>query len=430
MIDIVTTIEQPYVSQSGESGCSAIAQANLPPDVSVATIPASLVVTPSLARGAIYSLTSSHSLESWSERQLICTYICLHWLYPDENRPACLRYKPYLDCLPSFGKLTTPMQFSEDELRAFAGTNIHGAVLDRRKQLKLEWETCQPLMQQLSLSARINDGNQSYSQWENWYYSSATYLSSRAFPSSLLDRTPSLESSPTNYPILLPVLDSLNHRRAQPVSWVIGRSSEPEVSTETTISIVSHDAFNEGQEIYNNYGPKPNSELILGYGFSLPNNPDDTIVLQLGGSAKKHEVGRNARGAETLWEEMLEAVRTEETPAFQTELDAADFLQEMLQMKLSKGLFQDSEPQLALQISNSSIERGTIGSMALRLTEFRVSSLDVRPATRQMLEHYMEGQIDILISLMGFAQRKEELALATAKSLGAEFLDGEEEWED
>lgn len=46
--------------------------------------------------------------------------------------------------------------------------------------------------------------------------------------------------------------------------------------------------------MFNNYGPKPNSELLLGYGFVLPNNPEDTIVLKLGGSEKRHEIGRDA----------------------------------------------------------------------------------------------------------------------------------------
>jgi hypothetical protein len=46
-------------------------------------------------------------------------------------------------------------------------------------------------------------------------------------------------------------------------------------------------------EVFNNYGPKPNSELLLGYGFIIPSNPEDTIVLKLGGSAHRHEISRD-----------------------------------------------------------------------------------------------------------------------------------------
>ena len=54
------------------------------------------------------------------------------------------------------------------------------------------------------------------------YLTAATHLSSRAFPSTLLSDTPSLVSTPTSYPVLLPGVDALNHARAQPVSWAVG----------------------------------------------------------------------------------------------------------------------------------------------------------------------------------------------------------------
>lgn len=33
--------------------------------------------------------------------------------------------------------------------------------------------------------------------------------------------------------------------------------------------------------MYNNYGPKPNEELVLGYGFALPDNDADIVALKL-----------------------------------------------------------------------------------------------------------------------------------------------------
>lgn len=35
--------------------------------------------------------------------------------------------------------------------------------------------------------------------------------------------------------------------------------------------------------MFNNYGPKPNEELFLGYGFVLSPNPDEVVALRLGG---------------------------------------------------------------------------------------------------------------------------------------------------
>lgn len=63
------------------------------------------------------------------------------------------------------------------------------------------------------------------------------------------------------------------------------------------LSIIFGEDIPASSEVFNNYGAKPNSELILGYGFALPNNPDDTIVMQLGGSQAKREIGRKEAAA-------------------------------------------------------------------------------------------------------------------------------------
>lgn len=36
-----------------------------------------------------------------------------------------------------------------------------------------------------------------------------------------------------------------------------------------------------GQQAFNTYGPKPNEELLLGYGFTTPSNPSDLVALKL-----------------------------------------------------------------------------------------------------------------------------------------------------
>ena len=61
--------------------------------------------------------------------------------------------------------------------------------------------------------------------------------------------------------------------------------------SEPALALVLHTPTSRGHELLNNYGPKPNAELILGYGFALPHNPDDTIVLRLGGAGTQ---GRRA----------------------------------------------------------------------------------------------------------------------------------------
>ena len=74
------------------------------------------------------------------------------------------------------------------------------------------------------------------------------------------------------------------------------------------ISIVQHNATPAGSQVLNNYGAKPNAELVLGYGFALQDNPDDTIVLKVTGQAQGREVGRSARGLEAVLQDVTAAM--------------------------------------------------------------------------------------------------------------------------
>ena len=75
-----------------------------------------------------------------------------------------------------------------------------------------------------------------------------------------------------DFPVLFPVLDILNHHHDAHVDW----SFDP---GRFTVSI--SDAVTQGSEVYNNYGPKSNDELLLGYGFCIPGNPNDKVLLVL-----------------------------------------------------------------------------------------------------------------------------------------------------
>lgn len=200
------------------------------------------------------------------------------------------------------------------------------------------------------------------------------------------------------------------------------------------ISLVFHNATERGSELFNNYGPKPNSELILGYGFSLLENPDDTIVLKIGGnpaatgsqadaygSQKKWEVGRDARGVEPVWNEVLAAVC--EDPGDQTvedELYAADMLAQMAQ-----NLFGRLPPAPTSQ----GVANGVRPQVALMLEHY-LEGERLRPnQALHNVEREISGQRDILRSLIQFARNKEREAIEAAREQGVEIIEEEEEEE-
>jgi hypothetical protein len=226
------------------------------------------------------------------------------------------------------------------------------------------------------------------------YLTASTYLSSRAFPSTLLSASPSLVQRADSYPVLIPGVDSLNHARAQPVSWLVTCPSSA-VESDGNISLMTHTTLKAGTEIFNNYGPKPNSELLLGYGFTLPANPDDTIVLKIGATAgpgdrARHEVGRGASGAGSVWDAIMDAVKAaedKEVPEWQVNLDSADALRAMTE------------------------------SLLVRLPRTPVPDVP-RSDVAEMIGDYVSGQMEVLQDLVSYAKIRETNAITMAQREG------------
>ncbi|KAF7980389.1 hypothetical protein HWV62_38184 [Athelia sp. TMB] len=355
--------------------------------------PFSVAITPELATRALSDLFKSSSIhEKWNDRQLICAYICLHWAL-SSDLPQVLAHRPYLDILPGEAQLRTPLYFTPDEMEAFKGTNLYGIAVDsRRAEWQAECEQCQ---------RDIEAHDETTGKGITWasYLRAATYLSSRAFPSTILSATPSLQHSATSHQVLLPGIDSLNHARGTPVSWIITNHTPTNTPAKLAVNLVLHSAAAPGDELFNNYGPKPNAELILGYGFALKENPSDTIVLQIGGAGdrRRFEVGRGASGAEEVWDEVLALVTAHasgESGTYEDALEAAGMLGDML---------------LALQDRLPDVDA------------FKGSD-KIRGDVKEMLEYYVEGQRDILRALLEFAQAKEQASIEDARAQGVDLV--------
>jgi len=170
---------------------------------------------------------------------------------------------------------------------------------------------------------------------------------------------PSL-NDPTSRPVLVPLVDALNHARAVPVSWVVSVQSGAQVGGEkgSALSLILHDGAEEHCELHNNYGAKPNSEFLLGYGFTLPSNPDDTMTFKLPGEGRRWEIGRKATGeVQGLFKAVEERMKSqlgisvedleemEKIEKIDLSIETTDLFQEMLQglmMKLPTWIHEDS----------------------------------------------------------------------------------------
>ncbi|KAB8216523.1 hypothetical protein BDV33DRAFT_178820 [Aspergillus novoparasiticus] len=173
---------------------------------------------------------------------------------------------PYIKTLPQPGALTTPLYYEGDDLAWLEGTSLSPAREQKAKILKEKYETVYT-----ELCKAGFDGAEKYT-WDLYLWASTIFVS-RAFSAKVLSGViPDTQLPEENVSVLLPFIDILNHRPLAKVEWRAGK--------ENVAFLVLEDVA-AGQEISNNYGPRNNEQLMMNYGFCLPNNPCDYRIVSL-----------------------------------------------------------------------------------------------------------------------------------------------------
>ncbi|CAA9962488.1 hypothetical protein PTMSG1_05862 [Pyrenophora teres f. maculata] len=189
----------------------------------------------------------------------ILTYLLL---IEQRDRGQASPWHAYIACLPSPRDMTTPLWFNEGDMAFLAGTSLAPAAKERRAELQQQWERAVAVMEELSIPLAKGIDIESL-LW------AATVFTSRAFISTHI--LPGKET----VPILFPVVDILNHSVSAKVEW----DFQPRQSF--ALKCLDGHSFQPGQELFNNYAPKQNDELLLGYGFCLEDNPIEQFALKL-----------------------------------------------------------------------------------------------------------------------------------------------------
>ncbi|CAG7848387.1 SubName: Full=Uncharacterized protein {ECO:0000313/EMBL:CCA72828.1} [Serendipita indica DSM 11827] len=212
-----------------------------------------------------------------------------------------------------------------------------------------------------------------------------------------MEDPPSL-SSPNASPVLIPLVDAFNHERAKPVSWSIDQPN----SKPTCLSLIFHTPSPSGSELYNNYGAKPNDELLLGYGFTIPDNPDDTLLLKLPGSEQRFKIAKGASGESmAVWYEIGRRLQQD----FATDGDDLDVMMTELELEIGQIL-----PEMIRNL------RSKLPAIVDR--DPREPLPGVRTDVYAMIRQYVKGQWEILEDLLEFANKRLEAALRRAEELG------------
>ncbi|ETN37822.1 uncharacterized protein HMPREF1541_07445 [Cyphellophora europaea CBS 101466] len=194
-------------------------------------------------------------------------------------------WAPYIKTLPSVEDINALQFDSPDDRQWLEGTNLQSGWAD----LTLKWRSLyEKGLQELKVLNWTNAINGAFS-WDLYRWA-ATIFGSRGFSSVVLsDTTPSelarlgghhgVKEAPyvkelftERFSVLLPLLDVLNHKPLAKVEW------QPRTAF---VGLQVLEPYEAGQELCNNYGPRDNESLLLSYGFIIPDNPFDHVLLSI-----------------------------------------------------------------------------------------------------------------------------------------------------
>ncbi|KUJ15347.1 SET domain-containing protein [Mollisia scopiformis] len=176
-------------------------------------------------------------------------------------------------------RMPTPMWWSAEDIYFLAGTNSAPAIEKKIALWKSDYEKG---------LAKLTSNAEHYT-WDLYKWA-ATIFGTRSFRPSLTTSWATkgmdvLDTSSFNntkalthvlndhFSILFPIVDIGNHNGENTVRW----SAEPNNS----FSVITTSQTTKGSQIYNFYGIKSNSELLVGYGFTLDKGALDVVNLKI-----------------------------------------------------------------------------------------------------------------------------------------------------
>ncbi|GJJ70071.1 hypothetical protein EMPS_02420 [Entomortierella parvispora] len=234
-----------------DEGCGSVyASADIVEDEVFLIIPFHpLVITDTLARKnlepLLVNLPSNTALDNRTALTL--------FLIQQVELGSASFFHPYLDMIPS--RIHTALEFDNQDMEFLHGTNAFLTVQELKETLKARYSATMALVSQQMDPAIYT--------WERFLWAE-TVISSRTFPAHLFGDDVEGEL------VLIPLGDTLNHKSRHKVTWI---------KTPQGLEMSSA-AVGKGEQMYNNYGPKSNEELLVGYGFCTVDNEDDTVTLK------------------------------------------------------------------------------------------------------------------------------------------------------
>ncbi|PWA03816.1 hypothetical protein BB558_000010 [Smittium angustum] len=244
-VDLIEIKKDP----NGENG--VYAKKKISPNEVTFSVPQELVIDSEISRALL-------PFDSMGLPDIVAQIAYIVHLKFDSDKITNTKWLPYIRILPE--KFSTIGFFTEAELKLLKGTPIEQSAIEKISLVKNMYNQLVEKLKQTGYSEK------EYT-WDKFLWGYSVYAS-RSFTKRLLD----LKFDGPVSEVLVPLFDMVNHKPKTKVTWE---------NSNNNLNFTPGTEYNVGEEIFNNYGPKSNEELLMGYGFCIENNPFDYLRVKL-----------------------------------------------------------------------------------------------------------------------------------------------------
>ncbi|KAI7782841.1 hypothetical protein LA080_012882 [Diaporthe eres] len=177
-------------------------------------------------------------------------------------------WHPYISTLPqpdSFSSWSLPPFWPEEDFRFLGGTNVAVGAQEIQTNVKRDYKQARKILKEEGFE-NWQDYTRHLFNWAFAIFASRSFRPSLVAPAAVQERELPENVGIDDFAMLLPVYDIINHNPKANVRWAVDDHS----GASDTCRFITFDSYKPGEQVFNTYGKKTNSELLLSYGFMLP----------------------------------------------------------------------------------------------------------------------------------------------------------------
>ncbi|KAG8164496.1 hypothetical protein KVR01_006414 [Diaporthe batatas] len=175
---------------------------------------------------------------------------------------------PYISTLPqpdSISSWSLPPFWPDEDFGFLEGTNAAVAAQEIQANTKRDFKEARRILKEEGFE-NWQDYTRHLFNWAFSMFASRSFRPSLVTPASFQKRELPENVKIDDFSVLLPVYDIINHDIKANVQWTADQQGDGSEACR----FITFDNYKPGEQVFNTYGKKTNSELLLSYGFMLP----------------------------------------------------------------------------------------------------------------------------------------------------------------